>query len=51
VDARYLPIVDEIVRTVARESTSGDIVVIMSNGGFDGIHGKLLTALQARSAR
>ena len=50
-DARYLPIVDDIVRTVARESTSGDIVVVMSNGGFDDIHGKLLTALQARAGR
>ena len=51
VDARYLPSVDDIVRTVARESTSGDIVVVMSNGGFDDIHGKLLTALQARGDR
>jgi UDP-N-acetylmuramate: L-alanyl-gamma-D-glutamyl-meso-diaminopimelate ligase len=51
VDARYLPIVDDIVQTVARESTSGDIVVVMSNGGFDDIHGKLLTALQARGGR
>jgi UDP-N-acetylmuramate: L-alanyl-gamma-D-glutamyl-meso-diaminopimelate ligase len=51
VDARYLPIVDDIVRTVARESTSGDIVVVMSNGGFDDIHGKLLTALQTRAGR
>jgi UDP-N-acetylmuramate: L-alanyl-gamma-D-glutamyl-meso-diaminopimelate ligase len=51
VDARYIPIVDDIVRTVARESTSGDIVVVMSNGGFDDIHGKLLTALQTRAGR
>ncbi len=51
VDARYVPIVDDIVRTVARESTPGDIVVVMSNGGFDDIHGKLLSALQARAAR
>ena len=50
VDARYLPIVDDIVRTVARESTSGDIVVIMSNGGFGGIHQRLLRALGDRDA-
>jgi UDP-N-acetylmuramate: L-alanyl-gamma-D-glutamyl-meso-diaminopimelate ligase len=44
-DARYIPQTDEIVKTVAREARSGDLVVIMSNGGFDNIHQKLLTAL------
>ena len=43
--ARHIPTVDEIVRTVADEAHSGDVVVIMSNGGFDGIHSKLLEAL------
>jgi UDP-N-acetylmuramate: L-alanyl-gamma-D-glutamyl-meso-diaminopimelate ligase len=51
VDARYIPVVDDIVRTVARESTAGDIVVVMSNGGFEGIHGKILAALEARGGR
>ena len=45
VAARHLPDVDTIVRDVAREATSGDLVVVMSNGGFGGIHGKLLEAL------
>ena len=27
------------------EAREGDIVVVMSNGGFDGIHSKLLAAL------
>jgi UDP-N-acetylmuramate: L-alanyl-gamma-D-glutamyl-meso-diaminopimelate ligase len=44
--ARYVPTVPEIVETVAREARDGDLVVIMSNGGFDDIHGKLLTALR-----
>jgi UDP-N-acetylmuramate: L-alanyl-gamma-D-glutamyl-meso-diaminopimelate ligase len=44
--ARYVPAVPEIVETVAREARDGDLVVIMSNGGFDDIHGKLLTALR-----
>ena len=48
VEARYIPAVDDIVRTVARESASGDLVVIMSNGGFENIHEKLLFALEAR---
>jgi UDP-N-acetylmuramate: L-alanyl-gamma-D-glutamyl-meso-diaminopimelate ligase len=37
--------VDDIVRSVASESRAGDVVVLMSNGGFGGIHGKLLQAL------
>jgi UDP-N-acetylmuramate: L-alanyl-gamma-D-glutamyl-meso-diaminopimelate ligase len=38
----------DIVDTVAREAGSGDLVVVMSNGGFDGIHDKLLDALRLR---
>ncbi|MEO6221675.1 MAG: UDP-N-acetylmuramate:L-alanyl-gamma-D-glutamyl-meso-diaminopimelate ligase [Vicinamibacterales bacterium] len=45
VGARTLPGADEIVEAIAAEATDGDIVVIMSNGGFDDIHTKLLTAL------
>jgi UDP-N-acetylmuramate: L-alanyl-gamma-D-glutamyl-meso-diaminopimelate ligase len=43
--ARYIPKVDDIVSTVARERRAGDLVVVMSNGGFGGIHQKLLSAL------
>ena len=43
--ARTLPGVPEIVDTIAQEAREGDIVVLMSNGGFDGIHEKLLAAL------
>ncbi|MBI2189292.1 MAG: UDP-N-acetylmuramate--L-alanine ligase [Acidobacteria bacterium] len=43
--ARYIPEVDDIVRTIAAERAPGDIVVLMSNGGFGGIHQKLLAAL------
>jgi len=45
VAASHLPDVDTIVRAVAAEALPGDRVVIMSNGGFGGIHGKLLAAL------
>jgi UDP-N-acetylmuramate: L-alanyl-gamma-D-glutamyl-meso-diaminopimelate ligase len=38
----------EIVAHVAKNAAPGDHVVIMSNGGFDGIHGKLLEALKRR---
>jgi UDP-N-acetylmuramate: L-alanyl-gamma-D-glutamyl-meso-diaminopimelate ligase len=43
--ARYVPAVDDIIRTVVDEHRNGDIVVLMSNGGFGGIHRKLLQAL------
>ena len=45
VKARTLPGANEIVEAIAAEAREGDIVVIMSNGGFDSIHTKLLTAL------
>jgi UDP-N-acetylmuramate: L-alanyl-gamma-D-glutamyl-meso-diaminopimelate ligase len=45
VEARHLPSVDAIVEDVARGARDGDLVVIMSNGGFGGIHQKLLSAL------
>jgi UDP-N-acetylmuramate: L-alanyl-gamma-D-glutamyl-meso-diaminopimelate ligase len=43
--ARSIPAVDDIVQTIAREAADGDLVVVMSNGGFEGIHEKLLAAL------
>jgi UDP-N-acetylmuramate: L-alanyl-gamma-D-glutamyl-meso-diaminopimelate ligase len=51
VDARYIPHVADIVETVGRESQSGDLVVVMSNGGFDNIHQRLLDALEQRQAQ
>ncbi|HEY3161444.1 MAG TPA: UDP-N-acetylmuramate:L-alanyl-gamma-D-glutamyl-meso-diaminopimelate ligase, partial [Vicinamibacterales bacterium] len=43
--ARYIPAVDDIIRTVVDEHRGGDVIVLMSNGGFGGIHRKLLQAL------
>jgi len=40
--------VDELVRELAAAARSGDHVLIMSNGGFGGLHDKLLAALRAR---
>ena len=44
-DATYLPDADSIVAHVAKNVQGGDIVVVFSNGGFGGIHGKLLERL------
>ena len=43
--ARQSSSVDDIVDTIVREHRRGDLVVIMSNGGFGGIHRKLVEAL------
>jgi UDP-N-acetylmuramate: L-alanyl-gamma-D-glutamyl-meso-diaminopimelate ligase len=37
--------VDEVVRLVVAQARDGDHVLCMSNGGFGGIHDKLLAAL------
>ncbi|MGZ3772098.1 MAG: UDP-N-acetylmuramate:L-alanyl-gamma-D-glutamyl-meso-diaminopimelate ligase [Pseudobdellovibrionaceae bacterium] len=36
---------DQIVSALKEKAHRGDVILIMSNGGFDGIYGKLLTAL------
>jgi UDP-N-acetylmuramate: L-alanyl-gamma-D-glutamyl-meso-diaminopimelate ligase len=45
--ARVFDKLDELVAAVAAEVRAGDQVLVMSNGGFGGIHGKLLAALAA----
>ena len=40
--------VEEIVSYISERARRGDTVLIMSNGGFGGIHEKLLAALTAR---
>src|SRR2546428_6052897 len=43
--------VDEIVERLAPELRSGDVIAIMSNGAFGGIHEKLLAALRTRDVK
>jgi UDP-N-acetylmuramate: L-alanyl-gamma-D-glutamyl-meso-diaminopimelate ligase len=45
---RFLESVDAIVSALASELRAGDHVVVLSNGGFGGIHEKLLAALGQR---
>ena len=47
-DAAYLPDVDAIVAHVAQGVQGGEVVIVFSNGGFGGIHGKLLERLGRR---
>jgi UDP-N-acetylmuramate: L-alanyl-gamma-D-glutamyl-meso-diaminopimelate ligase len=39
-----------LVAAVVRDARRGDHVLVMSNGGFGGVHAKLLDALRAREA-
>ena len=45
--ALALPDADKIVTHITPELRSGDVVAVMSNGGFGGIHEKILNALRA----
>jgi UDP-N-acetylmuramate: L-alanyl-gamma-D-glutamyl-meso-diaminopimelate ligase len=47
--ARYVPEVDDIVGTIVAERRDGDVVVLMSNGGFGGIRSKLVEALRRQT--
>jgi UDP-N-acetylmuramate: L-alanyl-gamma-D-glutamyl-meso-diaminopimelate ligase len=46
--AAYLPDADAIVNHVAQGVQGGDVICVFSNGGFGGIHGKLLERLGRR---
>jgi UDP-N-acetylmuramate: L-alanyl-gamma-D-glutamyl-meso-diaminopimelate ligase len=43
--ARFLPGVEAIVAYLAQNAKRGDVIAVLSNGGFGGIHQKLLEAL------
>src|SRR5229473_7045821 len=46
--ASFAASVDELVKELADDSRPGDHILLMSNGGFGGLHDKLLAALRAR---
>lgn len=45
---RVLPSSEAILQLLQQQCLAGDMVIIMSNGGFDGIHQRLLQALGER---
>ncbi len=47
--ARVLDKVSDIVEKAVAAAKSGDRILVMSNGGFEGIHQRLLDALELRS--
>jgi UDP-N-acetylmuramate: L-alanyl-gamma-D-glutamyl-meso-diaminopimelate ligase len=48
-NAMLLPNADAIVETIVPELRAGDVVAILSNGGFDGIYEKLPQRLEQRA--
>ncbi|EKE73703.1 UDP-N-acetylmuramate:L-alanyl-gamma-D-glutamyl-meso-diaminopimelate ligase [Gallaecimonas xiamenensis] len=48
VPATYSDSVEALVAMLAAEARAGDHILVMSNGGFGGIHQKLLDALEVR---
>jgi UDP-N-acetylmuramate: L-alanyl-gamma-D-glutamyl-meso-diaminopimelate ligase len=46
--AHFASDVDSLVKGLADDSRAGDHILVMSNGGFGGLHDKLLAALRAR---
>lgn len=40
------PTTDAIIERLKERTRSGDVIIVFSNGGFDGIHGKLLERLK-----
>jgi UDP-N-acetylmuramate: L-alanyl-gamma-D-glutamyl-meso-diaminopimelate ligase len=49
--ASFAASVDALVKGLADDSRRGDHILVMSNGGFGGLHDKLLAALRAREQK
>ena len=50
-DAALLSNADAIVATLTPQLATGDVVAVLSNGGFDGIHDKFVLALESKGQR
>jgi len=46
--AEFAPSTEAILDRLVNEARRGDVVVVMSNGGFEGLHERLLAALRTR---
>jgi len=49
--AQVHPQLDRLIQAICTQARPGDHIVCMSNGGFGGVHAKLLRALQSRPAQ
>lgn len=48
IEAHFLPDAARIAEYLGTHAEPGDVIAVMSNGGFDGIHRKLAAALEER---
>lgn len=46
IEAEYFPDTETILDSLADQARPGDVIAILSNGGFDNIHQRLLTLLE-----
>jgi UDP-N-acetylmuramate: L-alanyl-gamma-D-glutamyl-meso-diaminopimelate ligase len=51
VNAVHIPRVETIVDHLIKHIRSGDVIVVMSNGGFDGLLDRLIPALESRDIK
>ena len=49
-DANYFENTEEIVAFLTQEARPGDVILVMSNGGFDNIHARLLEGFEKISS-
>lgn len=49
-EAHYLPSAAEIAREAAARLKPGDVAILFSNGGFDGLHDRLVAAISQKAA-
>jgi UDP-N-acetylmuramate: L-alanyl-gamma-D-glutamyl-meso-diaminopimelate ligase len=50
-EAWFYPTTEEILHHLCRDAQASDVILIMSNGGFDNIHQRLLVALEQTPAQ
>ena len=46
INQQVMSSVDTIIEHISSHAQAGDAIVVMSNGGFEGIHQRLLAALR-----
>jgi UDP-N-acetylmuramate: L-alanyl-gamma-D-glutamyl-meso-diaminopimelate ligase len=48
IDAHYFAATDQIIKFLLADTVAGDVVAVLSNGGFDDIHKRLLAGLKRK---
>jgi UDP-N-acetylmuramate: L-alanyl-gamma-D-glutamyl-meso-diaminopimelate ligase len=51
VEAEACPTVDRVLESLVSAARPGDVIALLSNGAFGGIHARLMTTLEAKDGR